>query len=565
VDGLADEMVEAMFDAYPAVPTLFGLPGPRDRLLTDFREASEQAMAARIDEIAGRAEALDPATLTTQDRVTRSVIIRQAVDLRAQWDSRLVEYAICDRFCAPAAEILFFMPMIPIGTPEQADAYVDRLAAIPVALNSIVERHRAGVTAGRVPVRHLVYAAVAHVDRYLASESDALTRPMPAPGSGVDVAAFVDRRDAVIRDVVRPAYTAYRDVLGDEIAPHGRDTEHPGLVHLPGGDGIYARLVAMHTTTDRTADELHQTGLDIIARLAEEYREVGRHAFGLTDVAEIFERMRTDPALRWRDGAELLDAARATIARAETAAPNWFGRLPSRSCEVRAVPDDEAPGAPAAYYMQPALDGSRPGIYFANTYEASERDRPQAESTAFHEAVPGHHFQRTRAQELTGLPLLRRLAPFTAYTEGWGLYAERLAVEMGLYSNDTARLGMLARDSLRAARLVVDTGLHAKGWSREQAIDYMRDHTPVMPMEIESEVDRYIADPGQALAYMVGRLEIQRIRAAAEKAIGTAFDIRTFHDTVLGSGPLPLNVLGQVVDAWIAQQTGVALTQAEIL
>ncbi len=554
VDGLADEMVEAMFDANPEAPTLFGFPGPRDRLLTDFREASERAMASRVDEIAGRAEALDPATLTAQERVTRSVIIRQAVDMRTQWDSRLVEYAISDRFSAPAAEILFFMPMIPIGTPEQADAYIDRLGAIPAVLDAIADRHRAGVTAGRVPVRHLVDAAVAHVDRYLASESDPLKKPAPGDGSGVDLAAFVERRDAVIRDVVRPAYTAYREVLRDEIAPSGRDAEHPGLVHLPSGDAIYARLIAMHTTTDRTADELHQTGLDVIAGLEEEYREIGGRAFGLTDVAEIFERMRSDPALRWRDGDELLDAARAAIARAEAAARDWFGRLPSQSCEVRAVPADEAPGAPAAYYLQPALDGSRPGIYFANTYEASERDRPQAESTAFHEAVPGHHFQLTLAQELTGLPLLRRLAPFTAYAEGWGLYTERLAVEMGLYSDDIALLGMLATDSLRAARLVVDTGLHAKGWSRQQAVDYMREHTPVMPVEIESEVDRYIADPGQALAYMVGRLEIQRIRAAAEKAMGDEFDIRAFHDTVLGSGAVPLSVLDEIVEAWVAEQ-----------
>jgi uncharacterized protein (DUF885 family) len=558
VDGLADEMVEAMFDAYPEVPTLFGFPGPRDRLLTDFREASEQTMASRVDEIAGRAEALDPATLTAQERVTRSVIIRQAVDMRTQWDSRLVEYAISDRFSAPAAEILFFMPMIPIGTPEQADAYIDRLGAIPAVLDAVADRHRAGVTAGRVPVRHLVDAAVAHVDRYLASESDPLKKPTPGDGSGIDVAAFVERRDAVIRDVVRPAYTAYCEVLRDEIAPSGRDAEHPGLVHLPSGDAIYARLIAMHTTTDRTADELHQTGRDVIARLEEEYREIGGRAFGLTDVAEIFERMRSDSALRWRDGDELLDAARAAIARAEAAAPDWFGRLPSQSCEVRAVPADEAPGAPAAYYLQPALDGSRPGIYFANTYEASERDRPQAESTAFHEAVPGHHFQLTLAQELTGLPLLRRLAPFTAYAEGWGLYTERLAVEMGLYSDDIALLGMLATDSLRAARLVVDTGLHAKGWSRQQAVDYMREHTPVMPVEIESEVDRYIADPGQALAYMVGRLEIQRIRAAAEKAMGDEFDIRAFHDTVLGSGAVPLSVLDEIVEAWVAEQASSA-------
>jgi uncharacterized protein (DUF885 family) len=216
------------------------------------------------------------------------------------------------------------------------------------------------------------------------------------------------------------------------------------------------------------------------------------------------------------------------------------------------VPADDAPGAPGAYYMPPAMDGTRPGTYFANTYRATERHRHISEATAFHEAVPGHHFQITIAQELTDLPLLRRLAPITAYEEGWGLYSERLADEMGLYSDPVARLGMLNEDSMRAARLVVDTGLHAQGWSRQQAVDYMRTATPMAQVEIESEVDRYIADPGQALAYMVGRLEIQRIRADAARTLGDRFDIRGFHDTVLGGGPLPLTVLSDVVAEWAA-------------
>jgi uncharacterized protein (DUF885 family) len=262
--------------------------------------------------------------------------------------------------------------------------------------------------------------------------------------------------------------------------------------------------------------------------------------------------------MRWRDGEELLEAARAAITRAEKAAPQWFGVLPSQGCTVQPVPDTEAPGAPAAYYLPPALDGSRPGIYFANTYKAQERDRHIAEAVAFHEAVPGHHFQLTRAQELTDLPLLRRLSPFTAYAEGWGLYAERLADEMGLYSGDVARLGMLAEDSVRAARLVVDTGLHAKGWSRQRVVDFLRANTTMSDVEIRTETDRYISAPGQALAYMTGRLEIQRIRAGAEQALGDRFDIRAFHDTVLGSGALPLSVLDEVVRAWVAaEQTGI--------
>ena len=560
VDDLAEELLDALFDAYPTVATLFGFAGPRDRLLPDFRETGEQAMGERIAAIAARAASVDPETLTPEQRATRSVIISQAEDIRTRWTTRLAEYTICDSFTAPAAELLFMLPMVTISTGEQADAYVDRLGMIPSALDALADRHRAGVAAGRVPVRHLVEAAVAHLDRYLASADDPLSKPTPADDAGIDVTAYAERRDAVIRDTVRPAFAAYRDVLRDEIASHGRDRDHPGLCWLPGGDDMYAQLIAMHTTTRRSADELHQTGLDMIARLADEYREIGARVFGTSALPEIFGRLRTDHALRWRDGDELLDAARAAIRRAETAAPQWFGRLPSQNCEVRPVPADEAPGAASAYYVQPSMDGTRPGIYFANMYEAEERDRHACESTAFHEAVPGHHFQLTIAQELTDLPMLRRLAPFTAYSEGWGLYSERLAVEMGLYSDDIALLGMLSADSMRAARLVVDTGLHAKGWSRAQAVQYMLDQTPMMPVEIESETDRYIADPGQALAYMVGRLEIQRIRADAEAALGRDFDIRGFHDAVLGSGALPLSVLAEVVERWV---TGITASVAQ--
>jgi uncharacterized protein (DUF885 family) len=272
--------------------------------------------------------------------------------------------------------------------------------------------------------------------------------------------------------------------------------------------------------------------------------------FGTSDLREIFQRLRTDPALRWTSAEEQLESARTAIARAEAEAPRWFGKLPSQSCVVEPVPADEAPGAVGAYYMPPALDGSRPGTYYANTYKAQERYRYVSEATAFHEGVPGHHFQLTISMELTELPLLRRLADFNAYIEGWGLYSERLADEMGLYSNDVTRLGMLAADSMRACRLVVDTGLHAEGWSHQQVVDYMSENS-VMPMvEIVQETDRYISDPGQALAYMVGRLEIQRIRAAAEASMGERFDIREFHDTVLGNGPLPLTVLDEVVRDW---------------
>ncbi|WP_027930857.1 DUF885 domain-containing protein [Amycolatopsis thermoflava] len=544
---LADEFVDALFDAEPLWPAVLGLESDRDGL-GDLSEEAEAAYRERLEGFVRRAEEIDPAGLGAEDRVTRDVLLSQARGNLDRLDSHLVEFTISDIFVAPAVSLLTILPMVGLPDDEQGRRHLGRLAAIPRYLEQAADRHRAGVAAGRVPVEHLVRAAIAHLDRYLAApDSDPLLR-QPAPSE-----EFAADRERVLAEVVRPAFAAYRDALATDIAPHGRPPEKPGVCWLPDGERIYASLARTHTTTDRTPDELHETGLRVIGELAAEYREIGSRVFGTDDLAEIFRRLRTDPQLRWRSAEELLDTARSAISRAEEAAPRWFGRIPPYKWVVEPVPAAEAPGGPAAFYLQPSVDGSRPGIYFANTHEVTERFRHAAEVTAFHEAIPGHHFQLSTALTLTDLPLLRRIGDFNAYAEGWGLYSERLAAEMGLYSDDVALLGMLTMDSMRAGRLVVDTGLHAKGWSRQQAVDYLREHTPMPQVEIESEVDRYIAYPGQALAYMVGRLEIQRVRARAEQALGERFDIRAFHDLVLGGGALPLSVLAAVVDEWIAQ------------
>jgi uncharacterized protein (DUF885 family) len=535
---LADELFALMAAAQPLDATIFGIAG-YDHLLPDLTEAGEAATRAAALDIADRVQALD-----NSDAVTRAVIVQQAESLVDQLDSRYVEFTVTDSFFAPAASVLATMPMTVVSTEQQERDYLARLGGIPQFLEVLAERHRAGLAAGRLPVAHLVQAAIAFVDRYLAAPDD---DPLARPGSGAD---FVARREQVLAESVRPAYKRYRDVLATEIEPAGRPEGRPGLCWLPEGGATYAALARVHTTTARTPEELHQTGLEVMTTLAAEYVSLGERVFGTSDLAEIFDRMRTDPALRWDTEDELLSSARSAVTRAEEVAPSWFGRLPSTACVVEPVPENEAPGAPTAYYAPATMDGSRPGTYFANTSRVRERYRYQSEAVAFHEAVPGHHFQITVAQELTDLPMLRRLAQVTAYLEGWGLYCERLADEMGLYSDDVAKLGMLALDSMRAGRLVVDTGLHALGWSRAQAIAYLRENTPLALVEIESEVDRYIAAPGQALAYMVGRLEIQRIRAEAEKAMGDRFDIRAFHDLVLCGGPLPLAVLDEVVTQW---------------
>lgn len=545
VNQLADEILQLIFDANPLWPTMLGESTHLDGL-GDRSEAAERALRVSALDIASRAEALDESAMDTEDAVTRAVVAHKARAMVDEVDTRGVEYTVTDLFIAPAAELLTLLPMISLSDADHAEAYLTRLRAIPDHLADVADRHRAGVAAGRVPVAHLARAAVEHIDRYLADpDQDALARQEPPAGGD-----FAGRRERVLADVVRPAFAAYRDVLTDEIVEHGRDEDRVGVCWLPAGEEIYTKLCRGHTTTDRTPDELHQTGLDVIAALTDEYAAIGNAVFGTSDQREIFARMTTDPAMRWRDGDELLASARDAVARAEAAVPAWFGRLASSRCRIEAVPAAEAPGAPAAYYLWPSMDGSRPGIYFANTDRAQERDRFVAEVMAFHEAVPGHHFQFAIAQQLDHLPLLRRVETPNAYAEGWGLYTERLADEMGLYTSETYRLGMLAMDSMRAGRLVVDTGMHAKGWSREQAVTFLRENTPMSDLEIGNEINRYIAYPGQALSYMVGRLEIQRLRARAELRLGARFQLSAFHDALLGSGPLPLAVLDTVIDRW---------------
>jgi len=313
---------------------------------------------------------------------------------------------------------------------------------------------------------------------------------------------------------------------------------------------MYGRLTRLHTSTDRSAEELHATGLALVEQLDAEYATVGTRLWGTSDVAEIRRRLRDDPELRYESGEEILAEASAAVLRAEREAPGWFVTVPETPCAVEPVPEALASGSPPAYYLPGAVDGSRKGTFFVNTSQPGARYRHLAEAVAFHEAVPGHHFQLTIAQGQTGLPLARRVIHDTAAAEGWGLYAERLADEMGLYTGDLTRLGMLSTDSWRAARLVIDTGLHALGWSRQTAVDWMRDHTPLALLEIDTEVDRYIAYPAQALSYMVGRLELEACRLSASTRLRGRFDLRAFHDLVLRVGPVPLPALTAAVGRW---------------
>ncbi|WP_312877879.1 DUF885 domain-containing protein [Lentzea indica] len=504
--SLADEMFQTAMDHEPLFASLVGVPGWDDRL-EDLSIDGEQAIRRRLSDILSRAETSD------EDPVTLAVIRHQAEAITNRIDARLVEHTVAEGLAAPVNNLLMTAPQVDMS---------QRVALVPRFLGQVAGRVR---DSDRRPLRRHVQSTAARLESFLKSPSQ--------------------EWEGESSSDIRAAIAAYRETLLN--LDGVRDDDTAGLCWLPDGEQNYLKLVRDYTTTSYTPDELHRLGLDLIAKLREEYAEIGSRLWGTSDVPQIFHRLRTE--LLWDNEDEMVASAVEAIARAEEEAPKWFGRMPKVGCEVKLVDVAERGTAPIAYYMQAPLDGSRPGVYWLNPLGATERSRTQSETTAFHEAVPGHHHQTTLAAE-TELPNIRKYASIEAYLEGWGLYAERLADEMGLYSSDEQRFGMLSADAMRAARLVVDTGLHAFGWSRQKAVDYLRENTVMPEPEIQAEIDRYIELPGQALAYMVGRIEIQRLRAEAESRMGDRFDVKEFHDLVVGSGPVPLSTLGDLVTAW---------------
>lgn len=549
--GLCEQYWAVELERHPTSATLLGVHDHDDRL-EDLSEDGDAAHIALLADLRGRLEELTPQLARPSERVTASLLEHQLRSAITDLELRLVELA-SDHMDGPHAALLMTAPQLTYPEPSHAAAALIRYSQVPRLLGQALDRFRAGLDAGRTPAAAVLARTLNTLEGYLAGplESDPfLAAGLPDDWEGAG--AWQAEATELVQDRIRPTFRVYRDVLRDEVLPHARDDEHAGWCWLPDGEALYAATVARHTTLDRSPEELHELGrqlceVDLPARFA----ELGPAAVGTADPAEIFRRLRTDPSLRHRDADEVLALARASVERATAAMAGWFGRLPRAACRVEPVPDFLAADAPYAYYFPPAPDRSRPGTYFVNTADPTGASRTEAESIAFHEAIPGHHLQISISQELDGLPEFQRHDGATAYIEGWGLYAERLADEMGLYSGPLDRIGMLTADAWRCARLVVDTGLHALGWSRQRAIDYFAVHTPVPLDQIEPEVDRYLAIPGQALSYKVGHLEIERLRAQAAAQLGERFDVAGFHDAVLGSGAVTLPVLGTVVGDWV--------------
>ncbi len=550
IRALADEYFEYLSETEPTEAHLRGDYRFADRF-EDLSRAAEDADVAALRGFATRAHAVDPSDLSADDALTREVLIFEAETKAALAEMHATEFAV-DPVFGMHVHATLLPPMLSVPDADVADAMISKWTGYATALDQLTERYREGIASGRVPPRFAVDGVVAQLDDWLAlpiDEDPLFNTQVPEDFTEEQSAAFRAALTNVVANALRPAVARQRDALRDEVLPVARPEGQEGLRWLPDGDLVYDRAIHRYTTLVMQPGEIHQIGLQQIARLADEYRALGAEVLGTTDLQEIFSRLRNDPALHHTTGEDVRAAAETAFDRARSAMGDWFGRLPKSDCVV-----SETDTGAVAFYFPPAEDGSRPGMFFMNTADPTSWGTFEVQATAFHEGIPGHHLQLAVAQELGDeVPAFRRNAYIVAYGEGWGLYTERLADEMGLYSTQLDRMGMLCADSMRAGRLVVDTGIHALGWSRQQAIDYLAENSPMSMHSITEEIDRYIASmPGQALSYMIGRLEIQRMRADAEARLGDRFDIKGFHDAVLTSGAVPLDTLDRLVSEWVA-------------
>ncbi|GAA4798763.1 DUF885 domain-containing protein [Lysobacter hankyongensis] len=433
--------------------------------------------------------------------------------------------------------------------------WLARMRALPVAVDQTIALLREGVKAGNLPPRVLMQRVPPQIAAQIVDDpaNSPFYRPFatfPAGVSEADRSALQAEARQVIAERIVPAYRKLLAYFERDYLPRTRTGI--AVSDQPGGKAYYDFLAADYTTTSLTADEIHTIGLKEVARIRAEMEKIKAEVGFQGTLGEFFAFMRTDPRFFEKAPDALLQRYRAVAKRIDPELLKVFRIIPRQPYGVRPIPDNIAPDTTTAYYQQGAADGSRAGFYYVNLYKPESRPTWEMIPLSLHEAVPGHHFQFARGLELPDAPMFRRTAYFVAYGEGWGLYAEQLGYEMGLYEDPYDRMGQLAYEMWRAVRLVVDTGMHAKGWSRERAIAYFKDNAPKAELDIVNEIDRYIGTPGQALAYKIGQLKISELRARAAAALGPKFDLRDFNDAVLETGSVPLETLERHIDAWIA-------------
>ncbi len=519
---------------------------------TDFSAAAQKRNAARMRAFLVRAEAVGTAGFADQEKVNQALFVRNLresiEDYQGKdWEMPVNQMGGIHLFAAQLPAMLSFT------SAKDYDDFITRLRNFPRQMDDTMAAMRAGMRDKLMPPKFLLEKVAGQAAGIAAQSPEESPFAIPLKSFPATVseddrtrirAAFVD----AIRGSVFPAYQKFAAFVRDEYAPAGRS--EVGVWSLPDGAKRYARYVRESTTTKLTPEEIHQTGLREVARIEGEMRAIAKK-FGFDDLKSFNASMDKNPDLRATSRQQILDIYRRYIDQMYEQLPKLFGRLPMAKVEVVPVEPFREKEAASANYNSPAPDGSRPGRVYVNTYDPQSRKIIFMESTAYHEGVPGHHMQIAIAQELPELPQFRRQGGYNAFAEGWALYSERLGKEVGFYQDPYVDYGRLNDEMLRAIRLVVDTGLHSRKWTRDQVVEFFHDHSATDEVEVQAETDRYIVWPGQALGYKIGQLKILELRERARKQLGDRFDIREFHDQVLGAGALPLDVLEQRIDAWM--------------
>jgi uncharacterized protein (DUF885 family) len=555
LQDLLSEQWEYTLSHSPEFASILGDKRWNDKI-TDFSQKAIDDDLAETKKFLDRFEAIDPSGFPEQEGLTRTLLIRsfreQLEDARFRsWEMPVSQISGIHLQSPQLVQLL------PFDTVKDYDDYVARLKQVPTLFDQTAVQMRKGMAEGLMPPRFLLEKASAQCEGIAASkpEESPFAQPLqkfPKEFSEADRARLSAAVLAAIRESIVPAYEKFGAFIKNEYAPKGR--LEPGMWSLPDGAERYAVLVKRQTTTDLSPEQIHRIGLEQVAALEKQTLEVGKK-LGYSDLKSFNAAVQKDPKRRAKSGDEILDLYRKYIAQMKPQLPKLFGRLPKADCVVMPVEKFREKEASGASYEQGTPDGKRPGHVMVNTGDATSRKTTSIESTAYHEGVPGHHMQIAIAQELEELPPVRRQAQYTAFVEGWALYSERLGKEVGFYQDPYSDYGRLQDEMLRAIRLVVDTGFHYKKWSRQQVVDYFHEHSGIDEVEVQSETDRYISDPAQALSYKVGQLKILELRERSQKELGARFDIRGFHDTILDAGALPLDVLETRVNEWVASRT----------
>ena len=502
-----------------------------------------------------RFEAIDPAGFPEQARLDHALMLRKLRESLEEFEFKEFEMPL-DQMEGVHLVLAQFVSLMPFDSGKHYGDYLTRLRALPDVLDQVIELLKQGVRDGVLPPRYLLEKTVGQCKSMAkpAGEANVFGRP------AAEMPETITRRDrerlraeivSVVDGLVRPAYYRLADFIATDYAPKGR-TEM-GVWSLPDGERRYRFAVRALTTTDMDPDAIHTLGLQEVARIEAEQAAIVAK-LGFTDLDSFRASLKTDARLYPTSREQLLAAHRRYIAQMEARLPSLFGLLPAIALEVRPVQEYREKEAAGAEYHSGTDDGSRPGVVYVNTGDYEQRSLIGVESTAYHEGVPGHHLQVSIAQKLRELPAFRRHAYYGAYTEGWALYSERLGKELGFYEDPYSDFGRLSNELLRAVRLVLDTGVHQKRWTREQMLDYFRTHSSEDEPDLQAEVDRYAVLPAQALTYKLGELEILRLRERAGEVLGSRFDVRVFHDKLLDGGALPLGVLGERIETWIGGQ-----------